>query len=195
MKYLCLSLIMFFSITYSQAQSEETIKTKNPLTIKAQPYGIFNGVFKLAIEKSYTEKTSYEFELGFIDDEAFNENTNNDLNYAFIQLRLKRYILQQGPQEGIYLAPNISFGTSEILPNTSINKFIDLSRNSNIYGCILVDVGYQTIFQQVAVDLFAGGGISMNNANGKLAHNNYSHYTNRNLALKAGVRIGISTKK
>jgi hypothetical protein len=184
----------------------EDLYDRNIKTIfKIQPLHFLRNDFKLAVEKSINYKSSYEIELGARKFKSplisLSDNPNEQIYFNALA-RYKMYLrpssvkmtdIGKNPMAGVYLAPFVAVGTSENNYNFNMNgsDFGFIGSSTNFYGTIGCDLGGQITTSNIVFDIFTGAGFSLNSNNTEFSRNT-THFSTGRLALRTGVRIGIS---
>jgi len=193
MKNLVLIIVtIILSITVSQAQS-----TKADYAVKTQPIQLATGNFKLTYEHSIAERQSIELDFGVrTRRRSLLGGGWSDNGFLNMSARYKFYMKdteQKGKSlSGLYIAPVITVGTSELFLTESTSGYIN-SRTLNNYAGAMGDIGYQVIVGRVALDVFAGAGLVYNTTNKGYSYNN-SHLGLGGFAGRLGMRVGFKSK-
>lgn len=177
------------------------------MIFKVQPLHFLRNDFKFAVERSIDYKSSYEIELGarkFKSPFISLSNNPDDQIYFNALLRYKMYLrpnsvkmtdIGKNPMGGLYLAPYAAFGTSQNNGRINSDRSEYTIRNPapNVYGTFGLDIGSQITTSNIAFDIFAGAGFSFNSSNAEISRNT-THFSADKLALRTGIRIGITDK-
>ncbi len=190
--------ISLYAEKLTNLQVKDLYGDKKVFAIKTQPISLISGKYRLSYEQNLSYNRSMEIELGVtrrtglfdtFDDEFVGINSTLRYKMFYRPTSIKMTDIGRNPLHGLYVAPVVSIGSSRSVDHDS--SYGPQRSPQNVFGALMMDLGYQCVVSQVIVDAFVGTGFSLNSENEDFSFNS-SHFSAGKAAIRCGFRIGLN---